>query len=368
MVRAISTAAFLQSNLPLVDVRSPGEFSRGHIPGAVNIPLFSDAERKVVGTIYTRESPEKALETGLHYVKPKLESFLIRSGEVAPDGAVAVHCWRGGMRSHKFAGHLSENQFKEVFVIDGGYKAFRQHLLSFFKSPFELRLIGGYTGSGKTDLLHLLKKTGHQGVDLEELACHRGSSFGGIGMGDQPTTEQFENDLFIAFRTFDLTKPIWLEDESHNIGGVNIPGSLYEQMKTSPVFFLDIPIQTRAGRLVREYAQAAPEEIAAAINRIAKRLGGENTKEALRLLDEKRFPELATLLLSYYDKSYRKSLLHHDPEKIYPIGSVCDEIEKNSQLILNIHEAYTEYQTYFLQSRSGLRMQNISQSAGDHSE
>jgi tRNA 2-selenouridine synthase len=344
MVTDISIETFLKSNLPLVDVRSPGEFNRGHIPGAVNIPLFSDDERAHVGTLYVRESPGKAMAIGMQYVQPKLIDFISRSEEISRDRMVAVHCWRGGMRSREFARHLSKNGFKEVFVITGGYKAFRNHILSFFNTTFHLRIIGGYTGSGKTKILHGLMGMGYQVVDLEGLAHHKGSSFGGLGQGEQPTTEQFENELFTAFNGHDLSKPVWLEDESHNIGGVNIPMKLYDQMKKSPVFFLDIPVKTRAIRLVEEYATADPELIAAAITRISKRMGGQNATRAIQLLEEKKFQEMTLLILAYYDKSYQRALLSHDQKMIFRISSLSDDMKENINAILNIHEGYSEHQ------------------------
>jgi tRNA 2-selenouridine synthase len=344
MVRDINIEDFLRSDLPLADVRSPGEYDRGHIPGAVSIPLFTDDERAHVGTVFTRESPGKAMAIGLQYVQSKLSDFISRSEEISRDGMVAVHCWRGGMRSREFARHLSENGFKELFVITGGYKAFRNHILSFFNTPFHLQIIGGYTGSGKTEILLRLKGMGYQVVDLEGLACHKGSSFGGLGQGEQPTTEQFENELFTVFNGHDLSKPVWLEDESHNIGGVNIPMRLYDQMKKSPVFFLDIPVKTRAIRLVEEYATADPELIAAAITRISKRMGGQNATRAIQLLEEKKFLEMTLLILGYYDKSYKRALLSHDQKMIFQIRRLSDDIKNNTQAILNIHEAYTEHQ------------------------
>jgi tRNA 2-selenouridine synthase len=338
MVRDVFIEDFFSMQLPLVDVRSPGEFQKGHIPGAVNIPLFSDAERAHVGTLYKQVSAEKAMETGLHYVQPKLDDFILHSRKAAPEGNIAVHCWRGGMRSRAFAGHLSDNGFPEVFVIQGGYKAFRNHALTFFDIPFKLRIIGGYTGSGKTDILSFLHDSGHQVINLEGLAHHKGSSFGALGQEEQPTPEQFENNLFEVFRNLNINEPMWLEDESHNIGGVNIPVNLYAQMKKSPVFFLDIPKEKRALRLMQEYAHFEPVLIEDAVRRISKRLGGQNTKSTLHFLKERNFYELSMNVLTYYDKSYRKGLQFHDPAKVITIPlSESDPIE-NAKIILNKYE------------------------------
>jgi tRNA 2-selenouridine synthase len=338
MVREISIDEFLTLNLPLVDVRSPGEFLKGHIPGAVSIPLFTDAERAQVGTLYKQVSAERAMEAGLRYVHPKLDDYILHSNKAAPDGYIAVHCWRGGMRSRAFAGHLSDNGFKEVYVITGGYKAFRNHVLSYFDTPFRLWIIGGYTGSGKTDILQYLSESGQQTVNLEGLAHHKGSSFGAMGQEEQPTSEQFENNLFEVFRKLDSNLPIWLEDESHNIGGVNIPINLYTQMKKNPVFFLDIPKEKRALRLLEEYASFEPELIGDAIRRISKRLGGQHTKSALQFLEEQNFYDLAMIVLTYYDKSYRKGLQFHDSDQVYTISlNETDPIE-NAKVILKKYE------------------------------
>jgi tRNA 2-selenouridine synthase len=345
MVREINIPEFLSMDMPLVDVRSPGEFQKGHIPGAVNIPLFSDAERAHVGTLYKQVSAEKAMETGLRYVQPKLDDFILQSRKAAPDGKIAVHCWRGGMRSKAFAGHLSDNGFQEVYVISGGYKAFRNHALSFFCTPFKLWIIGGYTGSGKTEILRCLGKSGCQAVNLEGLANHKGSSFGSLGQEEQPSSEQFENNLFDVFRKLDINEPVWLEDESHNIGGVNIPMNLYTQMKKSSVFFLDLPKEKRACRLMVEYAPFDQGLIEDAVRRISKRLGGQHTKSALQFLEERNFYDLAMIVLTYYDKSYRKGLQFHDPEKVITIPLKESDPIENVKVILNEYETISGNKT-----------------------
>jgi tRNA 2-selenouridine synthase len=345
MIQEILIGDFLASDIPLIDVRSPGEFIRGHIPGAVNIPLFSDAERAHVGLVFTRNSSEKAIEVGYRYVKPKLDDFILQAMLAAPDGEVAVHCWRGGMRSRAFAKHLDENGFSEVSVITGGYKAYRNYVLNFFDSPFILNIIGGYTGSGKTEIIRNLQEKGHQVVDLEGVAHHKGSSFGALGQMEQPSIEQFENNLFDSFKRMDISLPIWLEDESHNIGGVTIPMNLYRQMLAGKVFFMDIPGEVRTKYLVDEYAGYDPELLAQAIGRISKRLGGQNTKAALQYLDDRNFYELTMLILHYYDKSYLKGLRFHDPEHVYKIQSGSINPVENANSILKLYEQHQQYKT-----------------------
>lgn len=338
MITEIDIRDFFQTNNPLIDVRSPGEYAKGHIPGAVNIPLFSDEERARIGTVYVQQSSEKAIELGYKYVNPKLSDFILQSWKVAPNGKVTVHCWRGGMRSRSFAEHLSENGFRDVSVITGGYKAYRNFVLSSFDSPFHMRIVGGYTGSGKTDVIKQLQNTGFQAIDLEGIARHKGSAFGNVEQQVQPTVEQFENNLFDLWRKLDYTQPIWLEDESHNIGGVNIPMNLYKQMQKSPVYFLDIPREERAKHLVTEYATADKELLTESICKISKRLGGQNTKEALQLLNEEKFYEVALLALSYYDKSYLKGMRFHDPEKIFTIQKKNTNPVENATAIIKIDE------------------------------
>ncbi len=315
MIFETDIPGFLNSGLPLIDVRSPGEYAKGHIPGAVPIPLFTDEERALIGTLYTRVSAARAMEAGLEIAGPKREWYLEEAHKVAPEGAVVVHCWRGGLRSHSFARHLEENGFHKVGVITGGYKAYRHAVLAFFEQSLNLRILGGYTGSGKTEILSALATLGEQTVDLEAFASHKGSSFGAIGCGIQPTTEQFENNLYEEFRKLDPTRPVWLEDESHNIGGVNLPLTLWRQMQNSPLLFLRIPREVRASYLVTGYAGFGLKPLEEAITRISRRLGNENSARALELLSQGYTREAAMVILTYYDKSYEKAMARHTPGK-----------------------------------------------------
>jgi tRNA 2-selenouridine synthase len=179
-------------HIPLIDVRSPGEFAKGHVPNATNLELFSDEERAVVGTAYKQESKERAIEIGFEYVKPKLNDFITKS--------VALHLTKkllyivgGGMRSNAFADHLIENGFEKVYVIEG-VQSFPQLCSTFFEQSFNLKILGGYTGTGKTEILHSLKKKGQQVIDLEGLANHRGSAF-----GDRSSSQQRSNLKTICF-------------------------------------------------------------------------------------------------------------------------------------------------------------------------
>lgn len=342
MITEISISEFYTQSpaLPLIDVRSPGEYEKGHVPNAANIPLFSNDERAHVGTVYVQESRDKAMELGYRYVTPKLDWFITESQKVAGESAVAVHCWRGGMRSHAFAEHLHENGFQNVYVVIGGYKAFRNHVLDFFEQPFQLRVLGGYTGSGKTLLLKKLEELEEQVIDLEGIAHHKGSAFGAIGEKAQPTVEQFENNLFEQFSQLDLQQPIWLEDESHSIGRVKIPITLFRQIREQTVFFIDIPKEQRAEYLVGDYASYGNDLLSSAINHITKRLGGQNVKLAHKFLAENNYYEVALIALKYYDKAYNRGIEHRDPEKVHQLKLSELDTDKNAQELIKFVQQY----------------------------
>ncbi|MDB5197190.1 MAG: mnmH [Flaviaesturariibacter sp.] len=315
----------------VIDVRSPGEYKHGHLPGSVSLPLFTDEERKVVGTAYKQESREKAIKTGLDYFGPKMRPMvetveaLLEERSLDKNTPLCLYCWRGGMRSGAVAWLLQLYGFK-IKVLAGGYKAFRNHVLQTFEKDFSFKVLGGYTGSGKTEILHALREKGEIVIDLEALANHKGSAFGNIGMPEQPTQEMFENQLALELhklrtdsdedssgaRPNSYLSPIWIEDESQRIGLLNIPHPLWKRLRQSPVHFLDAPFEERLRHIVAEYGTLDKVRLAEAISRITKRLGGLQTKQALQYLEEEAVTECFSILLSYYDKHYQKALQNRE--------------------------------------------------------
>lgn len=330
----------LGSNQILLDVRSPAEFLQGHIPGAQNLPLFSDEERAHVGIVYKNQSQEEAFLLGLKYVGPKMASLVRQAIKLSPDRKIAVHCWRGGQRSKSVA-WLLENAGFDVGVLAGGYKQYRKFVQTGFENlNLHIRLIGGPTGVGKTRVLHELAALGQQVIDLEALANHKGSSFGAIGELPQPTVEQFENSLFEAIQSLDLSKPIWFEHESRSIGRVYLPESIYAKMRQAPLIVLNIPETLRLEHLIADYCHTDVELLHNAFERLHKRLGGLAVKEAREALQANDLRTAGSIALRYYDKTYRHHLENHlsknivnlDLEKFdaHEIAKICHRIfEKN---------------------------------------
>jgi tRNA 2-selenouridine synthase len=297
----------LRDSLPVIDVRSEGEFEDGHVPHSSNIPLLTNEERAIVGTTYKRKGQPEAIREGFRLVGPRLASIIEQTEKIATQKEILVYCWRGGMRSKNFAQFAGMAKIK-CHVLKGGYKAYRQSAFDYFAKPLDLIVIGGCTGSGKSEVLRALKSAGEQVLDLETLANHKGSAFGGLMMPPQPTTEQFHNNLFEELYTLDLSKRIWMEDESITIGKVFLPPAFWSQMKSSPVVQMDVPKDVRVQRLVNEYGHANQAEFLASMDKITKRLGGQHYKAAKEHWLAGDAAATIDILLTYYDKYYSSSL------------------------------------------------------------
>lgn len=350
-VTTVSIEEFLELSfvLPVLDVRSPGEFLHAHIPEAISLPLFNDEERKQIGTAYKQQSREDAIKIGLEYFGPKMRDMveaaenIIQKEKQQSKKTFLIHCWRGGMRSGAVAWLLDLYGF-EVYKLDGGYKSFRNWVLKQFEKDYNFQIIGGYTGSGKTLVLHELEKRGRSTIDLEAMANHKGSAFGGLERSGQPTTEMFEN--LLAIKLFQLTKNdhekiIWVEDESQRIGDLNMPMCLWQRFRTKPLFFLCIPFEERLNHIVKDYGHYKKELLLNAIVRIQKRLGGLETKTAVNYLLENDIKSCFEILLKYYDRHYAKSLHNREQLKEVMREINLEDVNAivNTQQILNtIHE------------------------------
>ena len=370
-VQKITIEQFIEmaKSHPVLDVRSPGEYLHAHIPGAHSIPLFTDEERKVVGTAYKQESREQAIKIGLDYfglkmrkVVEEVESLLalvkkatnkIKTPDtpVSAGNSVVVHCWRGGMRSAGIAWLLDLYGFK-VYTIIGGYKAYRKWVRDQFEKKYPITIVGGYTGSGKTLIIQQLTKIGHPVIDLEGLANHKGSAFGALGEKPQPSQEMFENMLAEALAVvsspmennisnqppLNNNPTIWIEDESQRIGNLQVPMPFWGNMRSSPVCFVDIPFEQRLDYLTLEYGRFEKEKLVNAVMRIQKRLGGMEAKNAISHLLENNFKECFRILLTYYDKWYLKGLYNREEIKTLLRTIPCTEVDAVSITNSLIHE------------------------------
>lgn len=335
-VQKISIENFisLREKYPVLDARSPAEFAHAHIPGALNLPLFSDEERKVVGTAYKQQGKHPAIKIGLDYFGPKMRNMVDAAEDIVKkhakdknDNTVMIHCWRGGMRSAAVAWLLDLYGFT-VYTIAGGYKAWRNRVLQHFENDYSIRVLGGYTGSGKTNLLHQLKIQHQPIIDLENLASHKGSAFGGIGQPDQPSQEMFENLLADELHKH-IDNNFWLEDESQRIGKLHIPHPFWNTMRTKPVFFIEIPFEERLKFIVKDYGTCDKENMKIAIERIQKRLGPLETRTALALLAEGDLKGCFGILLKYYDKHYTKGLYNRENIDSLLNKIPCLSVDKN---------------------------------------
>ncbi len=311
---------FLELGSPVVDVRSPGEYQQGHIPGAHNLPLFSDAERAAVGTTYKQQGRQSAVQLGLEFVGPKLASMAAALQAIPAPGSdgrptgtcsgktpLGIHCWRGGMRSASVA-WLAGTLDLPVVLLEGGYKRFRHWVLAEMEKPWPLLVLGGRTGTGKTELLLELHRRGAAVVDLEGLANHRGSSFGGLGLPPQPSNEHYENLLAFALRQCPGPGPLWLEAESAQVGRCRIPAGLWAQMGQAPAVEIQRPVEERVERLVAVYGALGQQPLREATERISRRLGPQRTALALAAIDQGDWAEACRQMLDYYDRCYDHDL------------------------------------------------------------
>lgn len=321
----------------ILDTRSPKEFEKGHITGATSFPLFDNDERAVIGTLYKQHGKEAAVERGLEFVGPKMAEFVRKAKDLYASQAqplpLVVHCWRGGMRSGSVS-WLLETAGLDVVKIEGGYKAYRAWARSDFAGLSHLRILGGMTGAGKTQILQAMRAQGAQVVDLEGRAGHLGSAFGNLSRAPQPTSEQFGNDCHHDLVALDPNRPVWMENESRVIGKVHLPQELFDALRIAPVWAVARSEAERVDELCRVYGDADVEALKRAFVRIREKLGGLRMQEALDALDQGDLRTAAAIGLSYYDKLYQHTRQRYARTQYEDVDCTGLDVEAAARAVL----------------------------------
>jgi len=341
-LKKIDIVKFLElaRRVPVVDVRSPSEFNAGHIPGAINIPLFDDREREEVGIKYNKEGRSNAILKGLELAGKTMHIKLSEAIHNARSGMLLLYCWRGGMRSETMAWFFSLGDISTE-VLEGGYKSYRQHVLAGLSEERKTIVLGGMTGSSKTHILKHIRELGHQVIDLEGLANHKGSAFGALGQLPQPSSEHFANILYTEWERVNNDQPVWIEDESRNIGTVFMPDNFYNNLQNAPSVILLMKPENRMPRLIEEYSTYTPDKLKESVMKVSKRLGGDNTKEVLNAIDAGNYVKAIEIILKYYDKTYMYSISRKPIKNIIFVETDTDNIEINSFKILEVSNNIT---------------------------
>jgi tRNA 2-selenouridine synthase len=310
----VATVAELHAFDEVIDVRSPGEFAEDHVPGAVNLPVLNDAERARVGTLYKQVSSFEAKKVGAALVSRNIAQHLESWFADKPKSyRPLVYCWRGGSRSGSLT-HILEKIGFAATQLEGGYKAFRRHVvaeLASLPSHRTYRVVCGPTGSGKSRLLQALASEGAQVLDLEALAAHRGSLLGALPNQAQPPQKSFESAIWSALARFDPARPVFVESESKKIGALRVPDALITAMRASPCIRLEVPLTARVRLLTEDYAHflVDPETINRQLGYLTTLRGHETIAAWHALVERQAWPELvATLLAQHYDPTYLRSL------------------------------------------------------------
>ena len=298
---------------PVVDARTPAEFTEDHIPGAINLPVLSDAERAEVGTLYVQQSRFEARRVGAAYVARNVAHHLQTAMAGWPEGfRPLVYCWRGGMRSNAMALILAQVGWR-MTVLRGGYRTYRRRVSAqlYARAPLgNVVLLGGPTGSGKTEVLRQLAGLGVQTLDLEGLAEHRGSLFGDLAGRVQPSQKLFESRLLSEIEQLDPARPVVVEAESSRVGAVMLPPVLWQAMASARRIELTASPEARARYLADTYADFGrdPARLEAALARLPERLGAKRLQAWQGLAGDGALAELAAALVeAHYDPAYRGS-------------------------------------------------------------
>jgi tRNA 2-selenouridine synthase len=321
----VTTFLALGKMHPILDARSEGEYNQGHITGAISFPILNNEERALVGTCYKQKGHDAAVLLGYELAGPKFKSFIEHAFTQFPDKKVLLHCFRGGLRSKIMAWVLHTAGF-DITLLHGGYKAYRNDVAAQFLKPYQFLVLGGYTGSEKTPILHLLASAGETIIDIEAMANHRGSAYGAIGLPEQPTNEQFENNLAMALAAAGTEKIIWIEDESRKTGTVVLPEQIYEAKMNAPLFIIDKTKQERMKSIIELYGSFDKVQLINATQKIEKKIGNLRMRQAIEAISAGDYPTWLNIVLDYYDQTYSFGIARRLKEKIIRIKAASNEM------------------------------------------
>jgi tRNA 2-selenouridine synthase len=297
----------------IIDARSESEFALDHIPGAINCPVLNDEERILVGTTYKQVNAFEAKKIGAPLVARNIAQHIETQWKDKPrDWKPLVYCWRGGNRSGSMA-HILAKVGWPVVQLDGGYKAFRAHVVGALDNPeqIQFRVVCGTTGSGKSRLLETLDRVGAQVLDLERLAAHRGSVLGNLPDEPQPSQKMFETRIWQKLRSFDLSRPVFVESESKKVGNVRVPEAVMEMMRASPCISLMLSRPNRVRLLIEDYVHFVndPALLNAQLDHLVQLHGRAKIDAWHEMANGGRIAELVDeLLVDHYDPAYLRSI------------------------------------------------------------
>jgi tRNA 2-selenouridine synthase len=316
----------------IVDVRTPSEFADDHVPHAVNAPVLSNEERVRVGTLHAQSSAFEARKAGAALISRNIGVLLEAWRDMPRDFAPLVYCWRGGQRSRSLAHVMNEIGWRAV-QLDGGYRAYRRYVvdqLTHVPGRYDYRVVCGMTGTGKSRLLAALRDEGAQVLDLEALACHRGSLLGDLPEAPQPSQRRFESELLQSLRGFDAARPVFVESESRRIGRVQVPPSMVDAMRAAPCIRIELSTPSRVALLKEEYAHFVREPSLLA-SRLATLIPLHGKATVQRWNDQARSGEfdafVASLLSEHYDPAYGRAIERNFPNAVQAHSVVPDGID-----------------------------------------
>ena len=346
-IREVISAS--KSQIPMVDLRSPGEFLEATIPGSYNVPLLDNVERSLVGKAHKLEGPDKARELAMEIVAPRLPRFVYTIKKIAPKGEVNVFCWRGGDRSH-FAGCILDAMGIKVNRIKGGFKSYRHYIIEYLgrELPHRAIVIHGLTGVGKTDLLLELERNGCPVLDLEGLAMHRGSVFGKIDQPPSPGQKMFEALIQDNLRRAENIGVFLVECESKRLGCLFVPDTVLDAMRHGYRVLAYAPLELRVQRIKRDYFTETEGNLQAlreAIKRLAKYLGNSKVEELNKWLDRGEVDLVIKFLLEhYYDPLYKYPC---GPDNNYDLSVQIKDTAQATEVISKWMAQLPEYKCVF---------------------